>query len=1492
MPQDPNNTNGNGDFAEDLHAELITEYGPDNFVNFEEFKTGLLQDKDGYVNDIYNELVHLYGEQGILSKQDFVNQRNQWANSINNQSSKGYDINQTNPKIQQEYYNSLPSSFKDRYKQYVELNNKTNPSAEDEQKKQELKALFDNFEAQRISLNESLGMLENSEQTEILGLAKNRYNEPNSFWDVEVKNNFGQTPYEVAKLNLSDLNPADPNYKSILADQYYQELNRMKLNKNEVNERDRVNYYGSILKDEADQRGIDIMDRVDEIVTAYAVDESTSPTAKEEGSLMYQRDKTYRQYLKGLKELKELESIKTAAQEGNFRRGVVAMDEEIAAKEASLDMMKGMLKDYQKELVEKRKQTYKGGNEIYDEITRALNSDRGTINANYIPEEERIQYLTNPDVEIDYTNGEIVIDSIPGFRENLQEVADKALSQFTPVFDNSLNKIEAANRRIEEEIGEDVNLVVPENLSPHERFRFYYATLVKELQDMKKAGYDPMDDSSVRGIGSAYLKSLTGTFSDKENKAMKYRTLLQELAPIALNGSSPLDDGDESYIDRFAENASKVMVKELAGAADPLLMTDDEKERALIFALQGSGTMGSASDPLQSQLEEAYDFDENEIKRKDITNPDELANLIGTTGAFLVQFGAGSAVGGGALRSTRAGKRLLNLYRSAPLRTQIAHNSAIFKALQNSPRLQKLYANAYKGALKFGAGSAIRGTEYQTTGILFPSQSDEANFVSGVFGYAGEAAVNNLTKRAKFITPVIKKLFGNKAPQAVNAITKFGEKSGRAIGAGVGESGEEFMQEMSSILMNSKSGDFFEEYKKRFPEADDIITRLIIPSFIMGTAFGTGTQIGGTALETYEQNYNALPENQKVIADEMISEISKDHLQMQEEVVRTTDENLRKQDLGRSDVPNETFEVGDEVTLSIDPSSEVVQESVQDVVQQEGDQVSSPADSDLTQQSEDIIEQPTEDIIVADANTFDMIPVNDDSDLSIQESIDKVTGVTNPTFAEGLMKEYSTPSKVLNRRFQAYKQGYRAKTKEIAQIKNEIRQFVNQNKSQLMNLNPRLTKKLTDSITRIKDQSSLDKELDLIEGLMKDGDYDTKIREADSNKNKLKKIQRSKTLNPEIRSISKKLANINPKDVSDINVYNQIVSNIIASSKSPRAKKVYGEYFIINGDKKNYEGAQSFLERFEQKQQKIKEQNLTQEYFNIFGELPEGLNFEEINKAVDAIDNVDLDQAERQKAERIADNQAKRLKMEEFTSYKQLGITPEITKGLNKTQKEYMNLIKDVDPSLLSYKENVQLVNTIENFIVNGLDYKIGDIGSRIKGRLEAQKFKKKQLGRGITPRKIISFWDKNFQSLTELSTSSQKSAKYGSELKLSIGYDAKENGKALTEKQVDDFVNGYNKISKKEMKKQKDLNELKSRYRRGMYAYLIQVDPSSELSPEEQFQNRKELVKKSIDQYGSPNNTNLDSTKLATQQEVYDELVEPAEKGEWQKEVQKEGQS
>lgn len=278
---------------------------------------------------------------------------------------------------------------------------------------------------------------------------------------------------------------------------------------------------------------------------------------------------------------------------------------------------------------------------------------------------------------------------------------------------------------------------------------------------------------------------------------------------------------------------------------------------------------------------EQMQFAEEEAKPYAPYSANWFAEPIGGSAAFMLEFVPASIVTEGLFGLTKLG-RVVNALENIKKGGKTLETGVKYFDILQKTKVGRGLLNAGAGGLKFGVTS-------QTVSEMFPSQEDEVNFTTGVFGgSSGVIASKLFGAGGNLAAKMMKNLFGNKAVPASRLISSMGDKIKRVADANkevvVGEFFEEAGESLGQMYRESDSGqEFMAKVKEQFGDLDNA-TQFTVQTLIMAIGMGKGTALGKAFFEQGKDLYNALPRQSRAKVDEVMNEVKKEQDEVNDQV--------------------------------------------------------------------------------------------------------------------------------------------------------------------------------------------------------------------------------------------------------------------------------------------------------------------------------------------------------------------------------------------------------------------------------------------------------------------------------------------------------------------------------------------------------------------------------------------------------------------------------
>lgn len=479
----------------------------------------------------------------------------------------------------------------------------------------------------------------------------------------------------------------------------------------------------------------------------------------------------------------------------------------------------------------------------------------------------------------------------------------------------------------------DIVAAIPKDITPKQQFDLIYERLAAENDRLAK-----QYGLNTEGLGNANMKvkdmvDWDGFYalSKEEKQWLQNKATLTKMAPLYFNNSDMLSNEGTGFWESFTNSFYSTLFPNTAKAEGFTNLSEASGATAQKLQEFGFKEDDYVTPEMAKKLEEQ--------SKVDFWSMEKWGGMVGTTAAIVAPLMITAGVPSTALRVVKGVEGLItgaNVTKTAKL---VSTAERIYNSALQSTRFGRFLKPTIESAVKA-----------EIAGDIFTSQEDELNFLSFMAGgVVSESLGVFFSKMPKDqVYKYLQGVFGNKVNAAINVIKKGGEATAR----GIGETGEETMQELVGIYQRTDSwAEMKNELSKQFGTFDQV-QEFLISSFIMGAGFGLTESKG--AKEAYEK----LPPKSKEQVDAAIEAIRADlneadskveefaeNKEKQQKVEQTIEENDKKDEEGVSGQVGEGQE-----SVEGQPVSEPSQEapSTGGVVQEEQGQTEQVAPAEET----------------------------------------------------------------------------------------------------------------------------------------------------------------------------------------------------------------------------------------------------------------------------------------------------------------------------------------------------------------------------------------------------------------------------------------------------------------------------------------------------------------------------------------------------------------
>lgn len=408
----------------------------------------------------------------------------------------------------------------------------------------------------------------------------------------------------------------------------------------------------------------------------------------------------------------------------------------------------------------------------------------------------------------------------------------------------------------------------------------------------------------------------------------------------------------------------------------------------------------------------------------------------------------------------------------------------------------------------------------------------------------------------------------------------------------------------------------------------------------------------------------------------------------------------------------------------------------------------------------------------------------------------------------------------------------------------------------------------------------LDKFVDYASKVIADAEYAQKVADAKALRGKIKRAINGKAWQRAANNIAsvKAFLRINPSDVAAIDNYIRIADAILSNSKGVTARVINEEE--VQTQNEFYRVSNERIDKYVADHEAYAEQRAKEKLAATYSELietgvidPASMTLEEMNEIIEALSDTDADKAD----EYLAAQERKEMKLaalKKLLNYQKEQLRYWHESDSITTTPETLEVINDllaIDVDKLNVKQLIKLNDVINNIITNDSFVDAGNIAALAKVQRDNKEMLRQERRSGITLGSIKSAVLNGLASVNLLVEFIAKSTKLAAEIQRLSGISGIFNGhaqaKALQEKTLQEY-----------MKLRKgfglDIDSAENRYRRGIYAAVIQHFGGDTAAQQAEFVRVKGLIKQTADR--------LQISEIKREQEegrivqaVYDELLE-----------------
>jgi hypothetical protein len=387
------------------------------------------------------------------------------------------------------------------------------------------------------------------------------------------------------------------------------------------------------------------------------------------------------------------------------------------------------------------------------------------------------------------------------------------------------------------------------------------------------------------------------------------------------------------------------------------------------------------------------------------------------------------------------------------------------------------------------------------------------------------------------------------------------------------------------------------------------------------------------------------------------------------------------------------------------------------------------------------------------------------------------------------------------------------------------------------------------------------------EKLMNDADYDSKLKIANANKSRIKKLSKSKSVQASISTLAKTFSHLEPSMVDDIDLYNEMSEKLINSLKPTRSLggDVSYRQSVVIGEMADYMKTEQ--EAYEAK----RKAEMLDTYKSLVdaGLLDGSMTYDQMKEAVGLYnDEVVTKDSEKLQTQLKAVNKERfyRTAIVAEAFFDKSELTPaqlKMFKGL---------IAMDIDK--LSVKDGYAAVEALDNLITNGIFDGIESIIKTYNGITNAEVLASK-----VKPRDLKLYGSKWLGRFTANEGANLKiiadsifgGIRAGESVLTGMGLNDFESGIAKATKQANDIINEYGEKFAKTKPNGESFRSAKNAYERGMYADLKRTVAGTAEQQQAEFERVVGLIRNSIEDLSKGSKD--EKRKAIIYQEIFDKF-------------------
>lgn len=413
----------------------------------------------------------------------------------------------------------------------------------------------------------------------------------------------------------------------------------------------------------------------------------------------------------------------------------------------------------------------------------------------------------------------------------------------------------------------------------------------------------------------------------------------------------------------------------------------------------------------------------------------------------------------------------------------------------------------------------------------------------------------------------------------------------------------------------------------------------------------------------------------------------------------------------------------------------------------------------------------------------------------------------------------------------------------------------------------------------VENEKSIEKFVNYASNIIKDANYDSKLKEAENLRNNISKNAKVKGRQVNLSNAAKEFAQLNPADVENIDTYIGVAGNVFKGIRTSKATKNLSVDFsqpFSEKDVNTYTEAQkSYIEQTAKESKMADYQDLVE-----MGVISPDMSFDEMETIISSIE-------ENPNTKPAKD---KEINIRAYVNKRFNSLSAMAESMLDKNNDGFGVKLDDIDPKQkkivkevlskgiekMPIKDAYRIVESLSNFITNGKTSGLDAILARYDGNFESEKEYK--AGTKSRPLKLLfrndaaRWWSATFDSVPIKLVRMFGSTK-APKIQRAMGLAELENNKAKAVRIASDTDKRFINEFKNKKANGEDYNSLFNITEQGMLAFVRRNNGGSDQDIQNEFNRRKGLIEESIDVLKRTNNEQ-EVKKSELYQQVYDKIL------------------